>query len=72
MGSVRHVLTNTIDLGVMCLLRAAFLLSQKAVSWRRGRTAKGLVGSEIKRRERLSAERHDSHGMNSNMMSKAQ
>lgn len=40
MGSVRHILTNTIDLGVMCLLRAAFLFSQKAVSWWAGKTAK--------------------------------
>lgn len=30
-GSVRHILTNTIDLGVMALFRA--VLSQKDVSW---------------------------------------
>lgn len=72
MGSVRHILTNTIDLGVMCLLRAAFPLSQKAASRRTGRTAKGLAGSEIKRGGRLSVERHDARGMNSNAVGKAQ
>lgn len=44
MGSVRHILTNTIDLVVMCLLRAPILLSQKAVSWWAGKTAQGQQG----------------------------
>lgn len=30
-GSVRHILTNTIDLGVMGFVQSAFLLSHKAL-----------------------------------------
>lgn len=52
-GSVRHILTNTIDLGVMALFRA--VLSQKDVSWWAGGGSETSMGSQVKACYALSA-----------------